>query len=55
MSYVTHPLQHFSLRIMSDALKEHYGKFSIGGRNITYLCFADDIDAVAEEEQELKP
>ena len=29
-------------------------KVSIGGRNITNLRFADDIDAVAEEEQELQ-
>ena len=41
-------------RIMSDALEEHDGKFSIGGRNITNLRFADDIDALAEEEQELE-
>ena len=55
MSSVTHPLQHFShLRIMSDALKEHDGKVSIGGRNITNLRFADDADALAEEEQELE-
>ena len=38
---------------MSDALEEHDGKVSIGGRNITNLRFADDIDAQAEEEQEL--
>ena len=40
--------------IMSDALEEHDGKVSIGGRNITNLRFADDIDALAEEEQELE-
>ena len=40
--------------IMSDALEEHDGKVSIGGTNITNLLFVDDIDAVAEEEQELK-
>ena len=39
---------------MSDALGEHDGKVSIGGRNITNLRFADDIDALAEEEQELE-
>ena len=39
---------------MSDVLEEHDGKISIGGRNITYLRFADDIDALAEEEQELE-
>ena len=44
----------FLKRIMSDALEEHDGKVSIGGRNITNLGFADDIDALAEEEQELE-
>ena len=39
---------------MSDALEEHDGKVSTGGRNITNLRFADDIDALAEEEQELE-
>ena len=39
---------------MSDALEEHDGKVSIGGRNITNLRFANDIDALAEEEQELE-
>ena len=39
---------------MSDALEEHDGKVSIGGRNITNLRFADDIDALAEEEQKLE-
>ena len=39
---------------MSDALEEHDGKVSIGGRNTTNLRFADDIDALAEEEQELE-
>ena len=38
--------------IMSDALEEHDGKVNIGGRNITNLQFSDDIDALAEEEQE---
>ena len=33
---------------------EHDGKVSIGGRNFTNLRFADDIDALAEEEQELE-
>ena len=44
----------FLERIMSDALEKHDGKVSIGGRNITNLRFADDIDAPAEEEQELE-
>ena len=39
---------------MSDALEEYDGKVSIGGRNITNLRAADDIDALAEEEQELE-
>ena len=39
---------------MSDTLEEHDGKVSIGGRKITSLWLADDIDAVAEEEQELE-
>ena len=39
---------------MSDAQEVHDGKVSIGGRTITNLRFADDIDALAEEEQELK-
>ena len=44
----------FLERIMFDAQEEHVGKVSIGGRNITNLRFADDIDALAEEEQELE-
>ena len=44
----------FLERIMSDALEEHDGKVSIGGRNIINLRFVDDIDALAEEEQELE-
>ena len=37
---------------MSDALEEHDGKVSIISRNSINLQFADDIDVVAEEEQE---
>ena len=44
----------FLERIMSDALEEIDGKVSKGCRKITNLRFADDIDALAEEEQELK-
>ena len=47
-------LNNFLKWIMSDALEEHDGKVSIGNRNITNLRFADDIDALAEEEQELE-
>ena len=39
---------------MADALEEQDGKVSIDGRNITNLLLADDIDALAEEEQELE-
>ena len=39
---------------MSDALEEHDGKVRIGERTITSLLFADDIDALAKEEQELE-
>ena len=39
---------------MPDAMKEHDGKVSIGGRNITNLLFAEDTDALAEEEQEVE-
>ena len=38
----------------SDALEEHGRRVSIGGRNITNLEFIKDIDALAEEEQELE-
>ena len=40
---------------MPDALEEHDGRISIGGRNIINLRFADDIDALAEVKQELEP
>ena len=43
----------FLERIMSDALEEHDGNFSIDGRNITNLRFAERIDAQAEEGHEL--
>ena len=39
---------------MSDALEEHDGKGSVRGRYITNMRFADAIDTVAEEEQELE-
>ena len=32
---------------MSNALEEHGGKVSIGGRNINTLWFVDDTDAFA--------
>ena len=39
---------------MSGALEEHEGKVSIGGRIITNLLFADYIDALTGELQELE-
>ena len=38
---------------MTDALEDHIGTVSIGGRTITNLCFADDIDGLTGDEQEL--
>ena len=38
---------------MTDALDDHESTISIGGRTITNLRFADDIDGLAEEEEEL--
>ena len=38
---------------MTDALEDHEGTVSIGGRAITNLRFAADIDGLAEEEEEL--
>ena len=50
----SHPLLNIFLeRIMTDALEDHEGTVSIGGRTITNLHFADDIDGLAGEEEEL--
>ena len=38
---------------MTDALEDHEGTVSIGGKTITNLRFADYIDGLAGEEQEL--
>ena len=38
---------------MTDALEDHEGTGSIGGRAITSLRFADDIEGLAGEEEEL--
>ena len=43
----------FLERIMTDALEDHEGTVSIGGRTITNLRCADDIDGLAGEEEEL--
>ena len=42
----------FLERIMTDASEDHEGTVSSGGRAITNLCFADDIDGLAGEEEE---
>ena len=38
---------------MTDALEDHEGTVSIGGRTVPNLRFADDIDGLAGEEEEL--
>ena len=38
---------------MTDTLEDHEGTVSIRGRTITNVCFADDIDGLAGEEEEL--
>ena len=43
----------FLERITTDALEDNEGTVSIGGRTITNLRFADDIDGLAGEEEEL--
>ena len=43
----------FLERIMTEALKEHQGTVSIGGRPISNLRFADDIDGLAGSEEEM--
>ena len=39
--------------VMSDALEDHVGSVSIGGRTITHLRYADDIDTLAVKEEKL--
>ena len=38
---------------MADTLEDHEGTVSIGGMTITNLLFADDIDGLAGQKQEL--
>ena len=42
----------FLERIMTDALEDHEASAKIGGRTITNLSFADDIDALSGMEEE---
>ena len=51
MSTFTHPLQHMSGKDHDRHLNE--GTVSIGGRAITNLRFADDINGLAGEEEEM--
>ena len=44
----------FLAKIMTDALENHEGTVSIGGRKITNLRFVDDIDGLAGKEKELE-
>ena len=44
----------FLEQIMSDAVEEEDEQISIGSRNITNLWCANDINALAQEEQELE-
>ena len=46
-------LVYFLERIMETALENHEGTVSIGGRTITNLHFADDINGLAGTEKEL--
>ena len=39
---------------MIDALEDHKGTVSIGGRTITNLRFAEDIDGLEGEEEEVE-
>ena len=41
----------FLERVITDALENHEGTLSMGGRTITNLHFADDIDGLAGEEE----
>ena len=43
----------FLERIMTDALADHEGTVSIVGRTVINLRFADDIDGLAGEKEEL--
>ena len=53
MPTITNTLQHFLERIMTDALGNHQCALIIGGRTITNFRFANDIDGLAGDEQEL--
>ena len=49
----SHLFNIFLEKIITDALEDHKDTVSIIGRTITNLRFADDIDGLAEKEEEL--
>ena len=53
MSTLTQPLQHISGKDHDRRLEDHEGTVSIGGRAINNFRFADDIDGLVGEEEEL--
>ena len=53
MSTLTHPLQHISGKDYDRRLEDPEGTVSIESRTITNPRFADDIDGLAGEEEEL--
>ena len=54
MSSVTQPLQYFLERTMAERLWKNMMESWHRRQKITNLRFADDIDALAQEEQELE-
>ena len=52
MPTLTHSLNIFLESIMTDALEDHEGTVSIGGRTNINFRFAADIDGLAGEEEE---
>ena len=52
MSTLTHPLQYTSGKDHYRRLSRSEGTVSIGGRTITNLRFADDIDGLVGEEDQ---
>ena len=53
MSALLHPLLQLLRENNADALEDHEGTVSIRGRAITNLRFAEDIDVLAGQEQQL--
>ena len=53
MPNIPHAVQHLSRTNYDRRLDGHAGTVSIGGRPLTNLRFADDIDGLAGSEEEL--